>query len=934
MNKVKKLVGNTWLKVTLAIVISLLAVAILSVGFFIDVQWFKEVGYLNVFMTKIIASLCLIVPIFLVSFIALLIYFKSMKKTILGIIGNENAKTYRIVTILINLVASIILGATVAMNNWRGILEFLNAQKFGTVDPIFNLDISFYLFKLPILNSLYHASFTILMVMVVITFIVYMSTSFKTDMGSSNRVIHLNSRGEGIIKFAGRQLAFISAIAMILFSLGFILRGFDLVYSPRGVAYGASYTDVKVTLLFYRIASVASILGAIVVAVSIMKKRFKPIIVSVAAIAILIVLQPIVAVFVQQVIVRSNEMEFEKPFIEYNIAATKAAYGIDNIEVREFNPSNDLDSDKLKANEDIINNLKVNSAEPVLNFYKQVQLIKNYYTFNDVDTSRYNINGEYSQVFVAPREINTSEMSDVWQNKHLRYTHGYGLAMSQVNQVTKEGQPSFVMRDIPTINSTDISVENPRIYYGESTDDYAIVNTDVVEFDYPDGEKENEFKYDGTAGIPMTYLNRLAFAIEYSQPKMIFSGAISNNSKILINRDITQRAKLIAPFLTFDSDPYPIIHDDKVLWVMDAYTTSNRYPFSEPYKDINYIRNSVKVTVDAYNGDINFYIADDKDPIINTYDKIFSGLFKPMSELPEGIREHFRYPEDMFSLQTEVLAKYHINDAIKLFTKEDLWDVSGRNVTTENEEGQSAEEVKKKTELLYLMTRLHDEEDVEMVLFEYFNMRGKQNMVSLLGARMDGDNYGELVMYKFPQQRAIYSPDLFKNRMMQDPEISKEISLWAGKGSEVIYGDIVILPIEDSLLYMNTIYLKAEAANGMPEMKRVVLSNGDEIVIAENVEDALEKLFNYTSNSQVGESTDGEEDVNTNTKPSTDFKEAADTFNKAIEAQKNGDWATYGDLIDKLGGMLNGKTTEAANPSTENPESTDNEQETKTENKE
>lgn len=915
MIKVKSLTIGKGVKIAIATVVILIAIAILSIGFLIDIQWFKEVGYLNVFMTKIIASAVLIVPIFLLSFIALFIYFKSMKKTILGIVGYENSKIYNIVTNLINLVGSFVLGALMAANNWRTILEFINAENFGVNDPIFNLDIAFYIFKLPILNSIYNAIFTILLVMVVITFIVYLSTSLNAEVGQS-RVIHLNNRGEGLIKFAGKQLAIICAITMILFAAKFVLKSFDLVYSPRGVAYGASYTDVKVTLLFYRIISIVSIIGAIIVAISIMRNKFKPIIACIGIITGLIILQPIIGTFVQQVIVKSNEMEFEKPYIEFNIAATKSAYGIDNIEVKEFNPSNDLNSEKLARNEDIINNLKVNSAEPVLNFYKQVQLIKNYYTFNDVDTSRYNINGDYTQVFVAPREINTSEMNDAWQNKHLRYTHGYGLAMSEVNQVTKEGQPSFVMRDIPTINSTDINIENPRIYFGESTNNYAIVNTDVVEFDYPDGELENEFKYDGTAGIQMNLLNKLVFALEYNQPKIIFSGAINKNSKILINRNIIDRAKTIVPFLTFDGDPYPIIHDDKILWVLDAYTTSNKYPFSEPYKGINYIRNSVKVTIDAYNGDINFYLADDKDPIIKTYSKIFKDLFKPMSELPEGIKEHFRYPQDMFNLQTEVLAKYHINDAIKLFTKEDLWDVSGKNVTTQNENTQveSAEQIKRKTELLYLMTRLHGEENIELVLFEYFNMRGKQNMVSLLGARMDGDNYGELVMYKFPQQRAIYSPDLFKNRMMQDPEISKEISLWAGKGSEVVYGDIVILPIEDSLLYMNTIYLKAEAANGMPEMKRVVLSNGDEIVIAENVEKALEKLFGYSSKFEGNNtSTENENSENANTSEgiiSGSFKDAAKVFNEAVEAQKSGDWAKYGELINKLGEILNNEQVE------------------------
>ena len=903
----KKIVFSKWTRIILGIILGLGVLAVMSVGFFIDVQWFKEVGYFEVFMTKFVASACLVVPIFLVSFIALFIYFRSMKQTILSIVGIGKQRIYRIITTSANLIFSFGLGVTVAFTNWRAILEFVNAQSFGVKDPIFNLDISFYMFKLPIIESVYRSLFVVLVVMVLITLIVYIATNLQADMGNS-RVIHLNSRGEGILKFAGRQLAVIVAMGMLLFSVGFIIKGFDLVYSPRGVAYGASYTDVKVTLLFFRVISVAAIIGTIMVVYGIIRKKFKVIGISIATIAGLIVLQPIVATFVQQVIVKSNELEFENPYIEYNIEATKSAYGIDDIEVKAFDPANDLTSDKLEANKDIIDNLKVNSAEPVLNFYKQVQLIKNYYVFNDVDTDRYKVDGEYSQVFIAPREIDTSGM-DIWQNKHLRYTHGYGLAMSEVNQVTKEGQPSFLMRDIPTLNSTDIKVDNPRIYFGESTNDYAIVNTDIIEFDYPDGETENEFKYDGDAGISMNGLNKLAFAIEYNQPKMVFSSAIKDDSKILINRNIIDRAKKIAPFLTYDSDPYPVVYNDKIVWVIDAYTTSDKYPFSEPYNGINYIRNSVKITVDAYTGDINFYVADENDPIIKTYSKVFKGLFKSMSEMPEEIKEHFRYPQDMFNLQTEVLAKYHINDSIKLFTQEDLWDVSGKKLGEEVSEGENQKSTDKDVELLYLMSRLHGEENLEMMLFEYFNMKGKQNMVSLLGARMDGENYGELIMYKFPQQRAIYSPDLFKNRMMQDPDISKEISLWAGKGSEVVYGDIVILPIEDSLLYMNTIYLKAEAANGIPEMKRVVLSNGDKIVIEENVEKALEKLFSYSekpdkdTDEEVTEP--DEEDKSEVETGEGSFGEAANLFNEAIEAQKGGDWAKYGELINELGDMLN-----------------------------
>ncbi len=619
--------------------------------------------------------------------------------------------------------------------------------------------------------------------------------------------------------------------------------------------YGASYTDVKVTLLFYRVVTITSIIAAIIVGISIWKKKYKSIIYSVGVVVILIGLQPLVSLIVQQFIVKSNEMKFELPYLSYNIEATKRAYNIDKIEEKSFEPSKEIKVDKLDGNKDIISNLRVNSAEPVLNFYKQVQLIKKYYKFNDVNT---------------------------------------------------DGQPSFIMKDIPTDNNTDINLDNPRIYFGENTKDYAIVNTTVEEFDYPTGESENNFSYDGKAGIKLNPLNRVLFSIYEQNPKILISSAISSNSRILMNREIMSRVKKIAPFLEYDEDPYPVINDGKLLWIIDGYTTSDRYPFSEPQDDINYIRNSVKVTVDAYNGDVNFYIIDEKDPIIKNYSSIFKGLFKNISELPKGVEEHFRYPQGIFKLQSKVLAKYHTNDPIKLFTQEDLWDVSSDILNPHKDSKEAKEEIP--VEVLYLMSKAHGGENLEMMLFEYFNMSGKQNMVSLLGARMDKGNYGKLIMYKFPQQRAIYSPYLFKNRMLQDPNISKEISLWEGKGSEVVYGDIIIVPIENSLLYLNTIYLKASTEHSMPEMKRVVMSNGDKIVIETSVDKALEKLFNYNNDSKTDNEAIDKEDKDAVIEAngsSSDIKQAAELFNKAIEAQKNGDWATYGEYINELGEVLN-----------------------------
>lgn len=911
---------NKILNTVLISILLLVVVFFVSTNFIINFQWFKEVGYLNVFFTKLIAISKLFVPIFILYFCVIAIYLFTLRKSIRSLVGDTKFKSVKKYFLISNLVISILGAGATATTQWYKILQFTNAVSFGEVDPIFNKDISFYVFKLPLVQSLFSTAISLIIILVLITVIIYLALGFKDKIyQNKDNVININSKTYGIRKFAGKQLAVLASVLSLLIGCSYLLKSYNLVYSTRGVSYGAGYTDVKITMIFYKVIAIACVISSIVVFISILKLKFRPIIISIASIAVLIVLEPVVAIFTQQFVVKPNEMELEKPYISYSIDATKKAFNIDEIEVKEMEPNENITSEKLEDNKDIIENLKVNSTGPLLSFYQQVQLIKNYYEFNDADTDRYNINGKYTQVFVSPREINREAMT-TWQNKHLRYTHGYGLAMSRVNSVTEFGQPDFVMKDIPTVNTTDINLENPRIYFGESDNDYVIVNTEGGEFDYPTGDTENTFNYNGTGGLKMTPFNRVLFSIYERNPKILMSSSITSESRIILNRNIVKRVQEIAPFLTYDSDPYIVVHDGRLVWMMNAYTSTDKYPFSEPHEGVNYIRNSVKVVVDAFNGNVDFYVTDENDPIINCYLKIYKGLFKPLSEMPEDLKEHFRYPQDLFELQSKVLTKYHVDDPIKLFTEEDLWDRSldvvkhGGDNLSQGDEGKEESILNKakenknneaENEGLYLMTKLPDEENVEMMLLDYFNMRGKQSMVALLGARMDGDNYGELVMYKFPPQRTIYSPILFKNRIQQDPNISKEISLWAGKGSEVIYGDIIIVPIEDSLLYLNTIYLKANSENSMPEMKRVILSNGDKIVIEENIEKALLKLFNYNS---FEENKNSNKDETSNTEITSDnsgVKEAADLFNKAIEAQKNGDWTTYGEFINKLGDVLN-----------------------------
>ncbi|MEG2291714.1 MAG: UPF0182 family protein, partial [Clostridium sp.] len=687
-----------------------------------------------------------------------------------------------------------------------------------------------------------------------------------------------------------------SSLVMLMISLGYMIKGWNLAYSPRGVVYGASYTDVAVSLKFFRVISIAAIVFAIIIFFSIIAKKIKPIIFSVIIVGVLIVGETFTAGLIQQFIVNSNEKTLEKPYIERNIEYTKMAYNIDEIDEMNFELKNDLTAEGLKNNEEIVENIKVNSYRPALEFYNQFQYIRYYYQFNDIDIDRYYIDGKYNQVFVAPREINFDKLDEnslTWQNKHLAYTHGYGVVMSKVNSVTSEGQPNFIMSNIPLENKTDISLENPRIYFGENTNDYSIVNTKLGEIDYPAGGENVTNTYDGKAGIDMNYLNRIIFAIKEGNTKFLLSQDITDESKILLNRNIVKRVNKIAPFLKYDNDPYVVISNDRLYWVMDAYTTSNKFPFAQPVNDINYIRNSVKVVIDAYDGTTDFYITDDTDPIAATYSKIFPELFKDLDTLSDDIKSHFKYPQDLFNIQCEVLGRYHVSDPGVFYNGDDVWSIASDKDTVEGQESQ-------KTEASYVTMKLDGEDKEEMVILEYFNTKGRDNMVGMYGVRMDGDNYGKMFLYKFPTGGTVYSPMLFKQKINQDPEISKQLSLWDTKGSQVQFGDVLIVPIENSLLYVEPLYLRASGENSIPEMKNVIVGYGDKLVLEKDITTALAKLFNIK--------TDENNDINIGEGGVIDGENIGkiqDIYNKAIESQRSGDWAKYGEYISELGNLIN-----------------------------
>jgi uncharacterized membrane protein (UPF0182 family) len=607
---------------------------------------------------------------------------------------------------------------------------------------------------------------------------------------------------------------------------------------------------------------------------------------------VLIIGEGLSTTFVEKFIVQSNEKTLEKPFIEYNIDYTRKAFNIDEIKEENYNVINNLTQEDIKDNKDIIDNIKINAHKPALEFNNQFQYIRYYYGFNDIDIDRYNINGKYSQVFIAPRELDLNKLDDnsnTWQNRHLSYTHGYGIVMSKVNSVTSEGQPNFVISNVPIENKTDIKLDNPRIYFGESTNDYSVVNTDLGEIDYPMSGENITNNYDGEAGIRMSMLNRILFSFKYQNPKFILSQDINRDSQILIHRNIKERVNKIAPFLQYDRDPYIVVDNGKLYWIMDAYTVTDKFPFSQPLdNNVNYMRNSIKVIIDAFNGTTNFYVVDKNDPIAVTYSKIFPQLFKDVEEAPKSLRDHFKYPEDLFNIQCQVLGKYHVKDPGVFYNGDDVWSIaSDKEKVDENEK-------EKLNEASYVIMRLPNETKDEMVVLEYFNTKGRDNMVAMYGVRMDGENYGQMFLYKFPTGGTVYSPMLFKQKLHQDPEISKELSLWDTKGSEVQFGEVLIIPIKKSLLYVEPLYLRAAGEKSIPEMKNVVVGYGDQIVLANNIESALAKLFSYEGKS-------GDENKVITTTDKVDIKRIKELYDKAIEAQKNGDWSKYGEYINSLG---------------------------------
>ncbi len=846
-----KFAGGKWL-VICGILLALVLVIFALSGFLTDLIWFKEVGYTSVFLTEIFTKLKIGVPAFLLFTALGYISLTALKKNFLTKndfeISPENNPRVKKALFATSAALGLFISAVLIGNLWFEILEFVNAQSFDISDPLFHNDVGFYMFKYDFLVGLADSAIAIVVAFVAATVVMYgLLVGFADPVGEAE-VRPANSTGffrspdsfgvkaKAVLGVARNEMLMLGVLFFLFVAFRLYLVQFNVLYDSSGLFYGAGYTEINVKLVIYRILMVLSVVAAVMLPLAIKKKKILFAAAVPAVMLIIAVLGRGAVSLVQNVIVDPDELSKERTYIDRNIEYTRLAYDLSDVQVKEFVPENNLTKVQVLDNMETFSNIRINDFEPSQQFYNQTQSIRSYYTFNDVDVDRYYVNNEYTQVFLSAREIDPKESDDSWLIQHLKYTHGYGLTLSRVDKITASGQPDMLIKSIPPVSQVpEITITRPEIYYGELADGYVVVNTSEQEFDYPSGESNVYCTYEGTGGIKLNPFNRLLFAIRENSLKLLISTNIKSDSRIMIYRNIAQRIQKIAPFLTYDDDPYVVTVDGKIYWIADGYTVSDMYPYSEPYKHddgVNYIRNSVKIVVDAYNGDVNFYICDEEDPIVQTLAKIYPKLFKNISELPESLKSHLQYPNALFNIQSQVYERYHMTDVDVFYQNEDRWDISTELY------GQSTAQ----TTANYSIMKLPGEENAEFVSTISYAPTGKSNLTGILVARQDGAHYGELVVYRMPKDRIIYGTAQVEAKVNQDAEISKEFSLWNNSGSTYSRGNMFVIPVEDSILYVEPVYLYASTGS-LPEVKRVICIYGEELAYEPTLAECLNKLF-------------------------------------------------------------------------------------------
>ena len=800
---------------------------------------------------------------------------------------------------------SLFLGAG-ASQLWEQVLLFLNQQSFGVTDPVFQADVSRYVFGLPLYRLFVSWGFQLVIFTSLIIVLFFVATgALQLRQGRLPEV----SSG------AKAHLSVLLAFIAILKAFAYRLDSMELLYSPRGKVFGASYTDVIAHLPALNLLILISLFGAVLLLVNIKRRGWLLPATAISLwLAVSIIVGGLVPAAIQRFRVVPDELNKELPYVENHIDYTRLAYGLDSIEEKSFAASPDLSQNDISNNKQTVDNIRLWDPTVLAETYSQLQEIRAYYALQEVDVDRYRINGELTQVMVAARELDQTNLPAVgWVNERLQYTHGFGVVFSPANNVASQGQPDFYVKGVPaTTTVAELEVEQPRIYFGESADsvEYVVVNSLQDEVDYPlstEGQSVAYTNYSGDGGVGIgSFFRRLGFALRYSELNLLISNQLSDDSKLIMERNIVSRVKKAAPFLYTDNDPYLALIDGNLFWIIDMYTVSDKYPYAQPADtrrinensglpvNFNYLRNSVKAVVNAYDGTMNFYVVDENDPIMTAYNDIFPDLFSPKSEMSSELLDHIRYPEDLFTIQSDMYRDYHMTDPRVFYADEDPWVIPSDSSTTPRVatlRGEFTEIGFKPMLPYYLLMSLPGETDLSYLIFQPFNPENRPNMQSFLVADADPENYGQLIDFRLPKGEFVDGPSQVATRINQDPDISQIFTLLDQQGSSVIKGNLFVVPINQSILYYQPIYLQGEQ-NPLPEFKFVVVVFQDRIIMSETLSEALASIFGDELISDVVEESEGESPLDLLAKATTAFEQAQEQLQK-------GNLGKYQELIDQ-----------------------------------
>ncbi len=886
---------------TIWIVIGLFAVILLGIiagsHFITELMWFKALGYSKLFITRLSWEWAVKIAAWLGLSLFLFINLMIVKPMMKGLFVRfqQSGKTVKdkhlvIISVLVSLLLGLIYSSGFS-KYYFNIAQFFNAESFDVADPVFGKDLSFYFFILPVLQLLTHEFIGVFVITAVICSAVYF---FTGNFRFENHRLTLST-------YAKRHLSVLVGLIFVVKGIGYYLNTFNLLFEPSGAVFGAGYTDVHIRVIVLKILMVLAFFVSIIIFAQLYHYRklfFGSLILWLAVSLIGGVFLP---QFVQNWVVEPNEFTRELPYIENHIKMTRLAYGLDDFIEMSFPVSEQLTWEDIESSRTMINNIRLWDPRLILQTYGQLQEMRPYYLFSDADVGRYWVDDEYREVLLAARELDVSlTQNRNWINDHLQYTHGYGVVVSPVNEVSRQQLPQFWVSDIPPKGKSDLQITQPRIYFGERTNEYAIVNTRIEEFDYPTGEGNAYYTYQGEAGVELSsLLHRLVFSVRFGTTRLLLSNDITRESRILFDRNIKTRINKIAPFLRYDNDPYIVISDQgNLFWIIDAYTVSSRFPYAKPTPGWgNYIRNSVKVVVDAYNGSVGFYQVE-ADLLLEAYSAIFPGWLKPLSEMPEDLQAHLRYPEDFLAIQAKIYGTYHMQDTRVFYNREDVW-VMAREIYAEREQ---------EVVPYYVVMQLADELAPELLLMIPFTPVRRNNMIAWLAARNDGENYGEVVVYQFPKDSLTLGPAQIDATIDQDSDISQLLSLWGQRGSQVIRGNLLVLPIKHSILYVEPLFLQSEQSS-MPQLQRVIVAHQDELVMEQSIEQALRVLFGE-GNADI--ETEVPKDVQARVE--TDLGEifyselgqkAFDLYKNAEQALREGDFTSFGEAWEQLESVLN-----------------------------